>query len=144
MIMAMFARADHPAGYGVLNGTTTRFQNGETKTDTSSVPGAHGYSVVVIKCRDINELFVVKEWFQYHHFDLPDNTSGKLPVGRAAYQWYGGKFDFLGSIDCDNEYIFNNNGDMRSYNSYGDNRFFGIYRAEEVLEHGQMEYECLP
>ena len=106
----LFARADHPRGYGHV-----------------SLGTAHGYVVVAVVVKDEAEFAHVQERMARRPFTLPDGNRVD------GYQWYGGHFDYLGCVDSSDGAMFDNNGRPLGHCSYGDNRFFGLYTADEVL-----------
>ena len=112
MIVALFAKADHPY-WGYPNGS------------------AHGYSVVAVKdIRNIDELDAVQRWMLSNRFRIPDQHRADQPNN----EWYGGLFDYIGAVCGRGLSVMNNAESLTSvWNSYGDNRFFGIYTAEDVL-----------
>lgn len=116
MIFLLFARADHPEGYG-FSGTTR----------------AHGYAVLVVSCETVADTEAVKR----RCAEAPVFLSREATVsGFAGHhlivdEWYGGRFDYIGAIA--GTYALNRNGSMFGESSYGDNRYFGIVDANTVL-----------
>ena len=105
MRLLIFARADHPEGWGF----------GKT---------AHGYVTIGILCSDEQEVNVVKEHVASHGIKL---------WGDHWDEWYGGTFDFLASFDVDEASYQAQHGVENRECSYGDNRYWGLYRAEQLL-----------
>lgn len=116
-MIGVFARADHPKGYGLPDGR------------------AHGYSMLFVtgsrkQIRDCQE--------RLQDFRKPFIG----PLGKHYYsdgglgEWYGGRFELLAVLPGDRvEHV--HGGDVhvtgQKFLSRGDNRFSGIFTAEEVL-----------
>lgn len=100
----LFARADHPEGWGFDR-------------------RAHGYSIIAVECVSAEEEARVKDRL-IRPFSGPD--------GDRQYAWYGGQFDYIGAV-FGAEGIRNSSDRPLHKHSYGDNRFFGLFMAEEVL-----------
>lgn len=126
MHAAVFARPDHPSGYG--------FQG----PSEESAPRAHGYVVVIVLFERDEELSEVQRLLQH--------PSGLRPPKQHVWDdWYGGHLDLLlvvrdiGSIERPLV------GQMRTDDpqlarietplglSLGDNRFLGVYTASELV-----------
>ena len=114
MIIGVFARRDHPAGYGF----------GER---------AHGYVVVLVECADVAELRRVEENLD-RHYQTPSRADG----------WYSGPMDLVATVTADGIAAISAVGHwdprsgryfgLRPSRSLGDNRFVACYTAAEVLE----------
>lgn len=110
MIVGIFARADHPQGWGFA-------RPGEGGT-------AHGYVVLFVRCPDEDTLGRVV------------NRLGTLPFygNEAAAQygdgnlreWFGGRFDYIAT--CPDVAV-----PMGPFVCRGDNRMIAVYDAEDVL-----------
>jgi hypothetical protein len=93
---------------------------------------------VAVRCSTLDELSRVKECIAREGFRLPDDYRVKhLPQGQiidwSQHAWYsGGQADF--------DYLATFTGDVvdgvvpGAWGSRGDNRFFHVYEASEVLE----------
>jgi hypothetical protein len=122
-MIAVFARADHPRGYGFADGR------------------AHGYSVVFVRCRNRREVAAVSKRMQdYNHpfygLEAPDP---RQYYGSPAYShlsdWYGGRFELLAVVPgmkIDHATYGGAITESR-FMSRGDNRYSGIFEAAEVL-----------
>ena len=106
-MILLYARADHPSGYGMGD-------------------KAHGYSVLAITTQNWIETNAVKERMNKPFF----NTSGDRT--EADDEWYGGDFDLIAVIEGGSR-ILDYDGHEWMKRSYGDNRFFGVFRAAEIL-----------
>lgn len=135
-MIAVFARSNHPHGFGY------------TCPGDPIVPyftlGAHGYSIVAVKCNSIKQRDKVVLHICREGFDLPDGgrkiyVDEEKPKYRSIgtkgiMRWYSG-----GPGDWD--YLFTVKGNALEWPSYythdwqsrGDNRFVGIYDAKTVL-----------
>ena len=117
-IVGVFARPDHPVGYGFL-------RHGETYGQ------AHGYVVLFVRCADEEELEKTKQRLSIEAYSRP--FYGVEPVQGHYYmygwlgEWYGGRFDYLATVPDGVE--FHN----MPFVSLGDNRFVGLYEAKDVL-----------
>lgn len=108
MITGVFARANHPSGYGFPGGK------------------AHGYSVISIRCEDEAELSEVKKYLQTNPFY---GIEGKLYSSGNMMEWYGGFFDLIATTESEIELYHSH----ERFVSFGDNRFAGIYEAADVF-----------
>lgn len=136
-MIALFARSNHPQGYGFGG-------------------GAHGYVVVGVRCRTSAQRDRVVQHIANEGFDLPDagrtiypdgvpehryarmidmyNNCRTASTGEHILRWYSG-----GPGDWD--YLFTVKGNavefawptLVQYGSRGDNRFTLVYEAKEVL-----------
>jgi hypothetical protein len=106
--LLLFARADHPEGYGAADGT------------------AHGYVVIAVLCKEENVNKVIDK-LVYHVWEGLDQKDGKYYEGHLG-DWYGGKFDLLAMFDGVGALEYSDR-----FRSLGDNRYFGLYTDEEVL-----------
>lgn len=107
----IFARDEHPKGYGLPDGR------------------ALGFVVLAVDCNslEIEELVIHRlgtGWtgnyldFGYSNGNLTD--------------WYGGSFDCIGY--CNNFGTLAHGGDIKArFISLGDNRFVGHYTADEII-----------
>lgn len=122
-MIAVFARADHPKGWGMPEGR------------------AHGYVTLFVRCEDDTELEDVRERLRRYPgwSGVGDDTDGywhgRLDPG---YSWFGGQFDFVGSLPCETVELPHAlergpGGDADRFLCVGDNRFIGFYEAAEVL-----------
>lgn len=128
MIVGVFCRVNHPAGYGgfpdvppdALAGLredfykTQRGQRGELRS------GAHGYVTLVVQCANMTELAAVetrlKFWFRWA--DRDD-------------LWYGGTFDLVSSVEVPGALPATDGPEWRSK---GDNRAVALISAAYVLD----------
>ena len=104
----LFARANHPNGYGYSDGR------------------AHGYVVLAVKLDDPGqEEAVVRKMYEFYGINERSSYgSGYL------WEWYGGSFELIARC----EEIAPSATWAGRFWSIGDNRFFGVYTAKEVLE----------
>lgn len=113
-VVGIFARADHPEGWGMARNT------------------AHGFVVIGVRCADADELQAV--WRK-----LADGWSGiegatTYSAGALdpnGHRWFGGRFQLIATA-TDFEVISFSSASPR-FNCLGDNRFVGVYEADEVL-----------
>jgi hypothetical protein len=120
LVLALFARANHPKqGWDF----------------------AHGYVVIGVKCETVAELAAVRQKIEQEGCRLPDayrvtHLPPDEPIDWSKHEWYSGgphAFDYLCTLDAPLRY--DPGGTPRAlYGSRGDNRFFWIYTAEQVLE----------
>lgn len=110
MVMALYARADHPEGYG----------QGKR---------AHGYVVLMVRCRDEDEVARVSKVMAS---DFKGKPEGGYNDG-ALLDWYGGNFDLLAILPGAEYAHLTFPGPNMRFVSKGDNRFVGLYTADEVL-----------
>lgn len=122
-VTGVFARSDHPQGYGMV-------RQGEI------YGRAHGYSVIYVRCADEAELAEVAKrlslWNKPFH-GLQVHGYGNGQMG----EWYGGLFDLIAIIPGHALKIASwqsKPDEEQRFRSLGDNRFTGIYTAEEVLQ----------
>jgi hypothetical protein len=133
-LIAVFARANHPVGYGY-----GPWNNGSGR--------AHGYVVIGVRCADQRQVQAVIDEIAKNGLDAPDRGRQIFTDGRpkqryqrsvwsdGVQRWYSGgpnDWDYLVTIAGERIAIsdsdrFNQSG------SKGDNRFFSIYQADEVL-----------
>jgi len=117
--LLLFAREDHPKGYGYADGT------------------AHGYVVIAVLCNEENIEKVVAKLGEYGEYNEETGrskgweglkTDDKYYMGHLG-DWYGGQFDLIA--------VFDGVGKLENserFRSMGDNKFFGFYTSEEILE----------
>src|SRR5438045_134326 len=112
-MVAVFARPNHP-----------NYHNGEWSH--------HGYVVVFVRCVDREQALAVKTKLALE--GLPEPFEG-----HASYEqgWYGGRMELVGLIDGElspeSHMVSAPVEPMRRRTSIGDNRYAGIYDAEELL-----------
>lgn len=108
-MIAVFARPNHPKGYGY----------GETE---------HGYVIALVRCKSESQLASVKE--RLANEGLPE------PFGHT-WPWYGGRLDLLAVLPgnrvlgAKHTLLPVRPGNEKQ--SIGDNRYAGLYTAEELL-----------
>lgn len=137
-MIAVFARANHPHGYGYSS----------PRDYSTPGIGAHGYVVIGVRCRTRSQVDEVIKHVRDSGLDLPDTGQGRIiytegvperryerNVGsKGVIRWYSG-----GPSDWD--YLFTVPGNKIEwehpsqgvYGSRGDNRFCAVYDAKEVL-----------
>lgn len=119
-MIAVLARVDHPPGYGGFPGKDIHDQAVNT--------AAHGYSVILVKCRDWVDVRAVR-----------DSVRSKKVTGVFGSEWwdtwYGGRFDLVAVVPMTyGEILDADAGAFEGFGrSYGDNRWLGITSAEELL-----------
>lgn len=136
-VIGVFARADHPEGYGFCQGLDMSNYGRHLGAK------AHGYVVVVVNCEDWAELGLVRDVLSEHRY----NRSGERPVELPGFdpwdrgdRWYAGPYELVWSADVADVF------EARPMNwfqtmplslgdrpSYGDNRAMAYLSAEEVL-----------
>jgi hypothetical protein len=105
-IVGVFARSDHPKGWG-------------------SPYGAHGYVVLFVRCEDEQELTFVTVQMAKGFVGKPANS---YAAGNLTF-WFGGSFDLLATVpDVTLDWA------AEKFWCKGDNRFVGIYEAKDVLD----------
>lgn len=146
-MIAIFARANHPYGYGFGSGPDNR-------------GGAHGYIVIGVRCRSQKEVDRVIKHIQDEGLDLPDEGRNIYPHGvperrydrkvnmyynlpsntdTPVIRWYSGgpyDWDYLFTVHgnkVDNPGSRETTGAQFDSKSRGDNRFTWVYDADEVL-----------
>lgn len=137
LVLGVFARPNHPEGYGQCHGETNNYgQHVNAK--------AHGYIVVVVQCADWDELDAVKErLMRYDYGEFDPSTGRKLLPGfdpwRRGDYWYAGPYELVFSTEIND--VLEVRG-MNFYGvpltlgdrpSYGDNRAMAYLDASEVL-----------
>lgn len=119
-LVGLFARADHPPGYGF----PPREGEGGGR--------AHGYVVLMVRCKNRNQLGkVVSKLRDEPFYGVREGgyADGKLN------EWYGGKFDHIATFpDTDIDICPGAWALTQRFRSLGDNRFVGIFKAKEVLK----------
>ena len=114
IVIGLFARADHPRGYGFGDGT------------------AHGYSVLLVRCKDRKELELVKKRLEAPFYGI---EGAHYYSDGAMGEWYGGRFELIALFP-------GNKVELRAFLdwkqtgrafSVGDNRFYALFEASEVL-----------
>lgn len=133
-MILLFARADHPMGYGFPvaatnpDGSVVRLAGGGVACVSQAK--AHGYVVLAVECEvgDEAERVVAKMAQGFH-----GRTTGTYAEGYLG-DWYGGRFDCVAVVEGTKDDISSWPPEMnRDRVSYGDNRFFGVWTAAEVL-----------
>lgn len=112
-MIGVFARANHPEGWGY-------------PPPESGGPGgtAHGYVVVLVQCSSDRVLEAVKTKLAMGFAGVPADSYSQGDLGK----WFGGQFDYLYSTPSDELDLVGH-----PFSCRGDNRFVGIYGADEVL-----------
>lgn len=119
-MIALFARADHPEGWGFPKGR------------------AHGYVVIAVHVPTEDELLRVERRLREQPFH---GIEGNLYQEGNLREWYGGRFDLLATIPNADPYVPVEDIEIRGaggavvesrFRSFGDNRFFGVYDASEI------------
>src|ERR1700738_4562800 len=111
MLIVVFARSNHPYGYGYQDSSYGGWHDGRGR--------AHGYSVVGVRCRQRTQIPKVLKYVQENGINLPDENRGiysrveskkgwELGVGQTE-RWYSG-----GPTDWD--YLFTVHGDLVDMN----------------------------
>jgi hypothetical protein len=105
-LYGVFARADHPSGYGYPDGR------------------AHGYVTLFVGCDDAEQLLEVAARLTRPFLGPPNVAT--YSEGRLG-EWYGGTFQFIATVEqprlCG----------LGRFQSLGDNCYAGIFSAAEVL-----------
>lgn len=105
MTVGVFARPDHPEGWGF----------GKT---------AHGYVVLFVRCRDDEELDSVTH--RLSHAPFYGIGDSHIYSEGALNKWFGGRFDRIATVpDVDLPY--------GPFQCRGDNRMVAVYDANDVL-----------
>ena len=107
-MIGIYARANHPTGYGMADGE------------------AHGYVVLLVRCQDRETVEAVSEKLARGFYGVKGETYSVGHLGK----WYGGSFDHLATLPGDE---VEDGGLEQRFRSIGDNRFVGVYEADEVL-----------
>lgn len=115
-MIAVYARADHPKGYGFGDGR------------------AHGYVVLFVRCKSRKEVEAVsKRLSQWNNPFLGPQVEPYYSNGRLG-EWYGGLFELLAVLPGNKiDHLGYGMFPHGRFASRGDNRFTGVYEAEEVL-----------
>jgi hypothetical protein len=118
-VIGVFARPNHPSGYGT---------GGDTRT-------AHGYVVILVRCKDDGELAAVQK-------RLSTKGLGDEHFGPANWwsTWYGGQMDLVAMLPKADQAVVVNPGwgyyiprsDITKA-SIGDNRYVAVIDAGEIL-----------
>lgn len=119
MITAVFARADHPHGWGFV--------------DHEGQGRAHGYVVLLVSCDTHVDVTNVERRLR-HAFAGTDEKP-------LQYPWYGGMFDLVAMVETPSPpgyfaAVMDRAGRAMTWRSYGDNRAAAWYTANEVLAAG--------
>lgn len=133
-MILLFARSDHPLGYGFPQAVTDPDGHPLRLSNSTVVYGpqatAHGYVVIAVICSPGPEAEAVVARMAKGFKGKPRGTYGEGYLG----DWYGGRFDCVAVIEG-GEYDIT--GWPPEYDqkrrSIGDNRFFGVWHASEVL-----------
>jgi hypothetical protein len=112
VIVGIFARADHPMGWG-------QTQPGE------NIGTAHGWVIVFVRCADEDTLGRVVNRLVMRPFY--GNEAGVGYAQGNLLEWYGGRFDYIAT--CPDVAV-----PMGPFVSRGDNRMIAVYDAEDVLD----------
>jgi hypothetical protein len=116
VIVGIFARADHPEGWGF----PIRKPDGTIASGT-----AHGYVVIFVRCPDEDTLgHVVNRLVQRPFYG--DERSDQYNAGNL-HGWFGGRFDYIAT--CPDVAV-----PMGPFACRGDNRMVAVYDAEDVLD----------
>jgi hypothetical protein len=121
-VIGLFARADHPKGWGY-------------QCDAQGYGKAHGYVVLLVACRDDDELALVEE--RLRDFRSPFHgrfESGPYSEGYLG-EWFGGCFDLVAKLNAGEHSIVVGpwQPEPRLIICKGDNRLIAQFTAEEVL-----------
>lgn len=130
MLICLFARADHPPGWGYPKIDSYDQERGAYLLSDPSAR-AHGYSLVAVRCADDRQAGEVigRMASGFHGLD----GQGQYVHGHLG-DWFGGSFDLVAKLRSESDI------DMRlipgadsRFVTAGDNRFIGIFDAAEVL-----------
>jgi hypothetical protein len=128
-VIGVFARADHPQGYGYGPWTP------------QGVGRAHGYVVLLVTCRDDDELALCEERLRDTRYPFHGSIeSGNYSEGRLG-EWFGGTFDLIAKLNASEHSIVVGpwQPEPLLLLCKGDNRFVGQFTAEEVLRSPVVE-----
>lgn len=128
-VIGVFARANHPQGYG--HGPWT----------PQGVGMAHGYVVLLVACRDDDVLALVEERLQDHRSPFHGRfESGAYNEGHLG-EWFGGQFELIAKVNAPEHSIVVGPWQPEPLLMLckGDNRFIGQFTAEEVLRSPVVE-----
>lgn len=137
MILGVFARANHPEGYGFCQGLDMS-QGAQHRGAT-----AHGYVVVVVECAGWDELDAVKARLLRQDYGDPDPSTGrKLLPGfdpwKRGDKWYAGPYELVFAADVDAvaeaRPMYGVPLTLGDRPQYGDNRAMAYLAASEVLD----------
>lgn len=127
-MIGVFARADHPKGYGICRGHISEYGHHQEAE-------AHGYVVVIVECKDMRELKDVMHVLQKREYADQKPLPGWDPWARGD-AWYAGPYEFLWATDSPLGPTIDRYGnliDLGVKPSYGDNRALAFLSAEEIL-----------
>lgn len=113
-MIAVYSRANHPMGWGMPEPVSKGNAGGHGK--------AHGYSILFIKCKSRKQIKQVS---------ILLSTKGLPEPFNHPYQWYGGIFEKIVTIPGNK---VNDCWHGQKIQSRGDNRYVGIYDAEDLLD----------
>lgn len=134
-VIGVFARANHPVGYGGFYGKNYRGEDDQT--------AAHGYVVVVVRCRDFDQLEAVRTVLGNQPLGAFDPSMGREylvafdPWGRGD-KWYAGPYELVwaakvADVDEVRGMYPHSCSTVGDRPSYGDNRAMAYLDASEVL-----------
>lgn len=138
LVLGVFARPNHPEGYGQCRGETNSFGQ-------HVQAGAHGYIVVVVQCCDWDELDAVKKPLLRQDYGERGPTGDrKLLPGfdpwKRGDKWYAGPYELVFGVEVSDlieARAMNFYGTPLALGdrpSYGDNRAMAYLDASEVLD----------
>lgn len=126
-MIAVFARINHPEGWGF-----PVYKEGSPPTSAT----AHGYVVVAVRYTKEETLEAVKSKLMKY----PNGFEGIVKEKNNLYgegflgTWFGGQFDYLFSVPDADEVLWPGVHVGGQYQCRGDNRFVGLYDANEILK----------
>jgi hypothetical protein len=113
MVTGIFARADHPNGWG----------------------NAHGYVVIAVECENLAQLAAVTSRLQRDPFygrPLATSYPGGY-LGDEGHPWFAGRFDRILTTRGKVNVTPYGNQMPDTFACIGDQRFAGVFSAADVL-----------
>jgi len=125
MLLALFARADHPLGWGYPQ-VTSYDKESESYLVKEPHGTGHGYSVMAVKCADENQVKEVSQRLSQGFKGVGSETVYAL--GWLG-DWFGGRFEHLATFPVE-DFPYK----TPSLNNAGDNKAMAFYDAQEILD----------
>lgn len=130
MLVAIFARADHPEGWGFPQVDGFDAERGAYYLTKAHAP-AHGYSVIAVRCGDQDELDAVCAQLRTQPF-LGIAEARSYGEG-ALGAWFGGRFDHILTLSAEQIELTGPDQRVGRFFCLGDNRCAMLFEAGEIL-----------
>jgi hypothetical protein len=133
MYLCVFARADHPLGWGYPEIESYDEELGSYILKSAN-GRAHGYSLLAVACANEDEREAVVSALGSGPF-LGFQESNQYADGNLG-EWFGGRFDYVGCIEAEHLSVHGPGSwysPTQQFFCFGDNRNFAVYQAQEIL-----------